>query len=167
MQAYDGGELVVEMVVCGGCGGLYDLVCADFGLLAGLAALLGDEVGYGLAVDCEGLELIDSLELVGHGEVHELVGECHEACVLGNEVGLAVEGEDSCELAVCAGDDATLRSLAVFALCGYGLTLLAKNLDSGLDVAVSLGESFLAVHQAGACEVAQLGDFCHCYCHIG
>ena len=35
-----------------------------------------------------------------------------------------------------------------------------------LDVTVSFGKSFFTVHQAGAGKVAELGDFCHCYCHM-
>ena len=69
------------------------------------------------------------------------------------------------------GTDAVVAVLlgsgvAGLALGGYCLTFLAEDLNGGFDIAVSLGESFFAVHQAGACEVAQLGDFCHCYCHI-
>ncbi len=48
---------------------------------------------------------------------------------------------------------------------GYCLTLLAEDLDCSFDVTVCLGECFFAIHQACRCEVAQLGDFCHCYCH--
>ena len=37
VEAYDGGKLVVEVVVGGGCGGFHYFVSADFGLFAGFA----------------------------------------------------------------------------------------------------------------------------------
>ena len=165
VEAYDSSELVVEVVVSGGGGSLYYRVGTDLGLFACLSALLGDEVGNGLSVNSECLELFNGLELVSHNEVHEFVGEANETSVLGNEVSLTVEGEHCCEVSVVLGDNDTLRSLTVLTLSGYCLTFFTEDFNGCLDVAVGFGEGFFAVHQAGTCEVAQLGDFCHCNCH--
>lgn len=66
---------------------------------AGLAAFLYDEVGHCAAVDGHGFELVEALAAVGHGKVEEFLGEFNEAGVFGNEVGFALEGDDSGEVA--------------------------------------------------------------------
>ena len=90
------------MVVSCGCGSFNYFVSANLSLFACLAAFLGDEVSYSLAVDNESLEFVGCLDAVGHCEVHELVGQGHEAGVLSHEVSFAVEGKNSGEVAVVA-----------------------------------------------------------------
>ena len=154
-------------MVIGSGGRSFDvLVSAEFHLLTGLAAFLNDKVGDGLTVDNDGFEFVHRLHFVGHGCGEDLFCHFDETGVLGNEVRFTLEGNDCCEVAFIGCENAAFRSLTVLALGGYCLTFLAEDLNGGFDIAVSLGESFFAVHQAGACEVAQLGNFCHCYCHI-
>ena len=146
------------MVVGNYRSGLEALVGADFGLFAGLARLLYDEVGDGAAVNGEGLEFVGALALVVEGEVDELLGELDEAGVLGYEVGLAVEGDDDGEVTGGLCDNAALGSVAVLALGGDGLAFLAENLYSGFHVAVGLVKGGLAVAESGAGEFAEFFD---------
>ncbi len=153
------------MVIGSGGRSLKAFVHAEFDFLTCLAHFFDDDVVYTHSVDCKLLEFVEATHAVSHGSVKQTLCKRYEACVLGNEVGFAVKSHDCGEVSIVLGEHATFGSFAVFALGGYCLTLLAENLDSGIDVAVSFGESFFAVHQAGTGEVAQLGDFCHCYCH--
>ncbi len=152
------------VVGCGG-GSFNEFVSAEFGFFTGLATFLNNEVGNGAAVDFNCLELVDRLAAVCNSEIEKFLGEFNETCVFSNEVGFALESHDSCEVAFVLCQNATFGCHAVLAFGCYSLALLAKDFNCGFDVAVGFSQGFFAVHQAGACEVAQLGDFCHCYCH--
>ena len=165
VEAHDGGELVVEVVVaCHACG-LDPLVVAELHLLAGLADLVGDEFGERAALDLNGLELIDALALVGEGEREHLACERAEGLVLSDEVCLALQRRDSGEIAVRAREYATLGGVAVLTLGGNRLAFLTDYLDGGLDVSFGLRQGVLAVHHAGAGHVAQLLDVFYTYSH--
>ena len=95
------------------------------------------------------------------------------ACMLfaacGNSRGDLSTGIIPAPQQVAWGDGAfRMPSTLLFAtnLEGEDKADLAENFNSGFDIAVGFGESFFAVHQAGTCQVTELGDFCHCYCHI-
>ncbi len=140
-------------------------VSRDFGLFAGFAGFLDNEVGNSAAVDFESFESFEVGNAVGDSCVKNFVGEFDETCVFGNEVSFAVEGEDSGEVTFVFSYHATFGCLTVFAFSGYSLSFFAEDFHCCLDVAVGFGEGFFAIHQAGACEGAELGDFSHCYCH--
>ena len=166
VEAGDGGELVAEVVVGGGGGSFHVFVGGDFGFFAGFAGFFGNEVGNGAAVDGEGFELVEGFAAVGYSEVEELAGEGHEAFVFGHEVGFAVESDNGGEVAFVFSEYAAFGGGAVFAFGGYGLAFFAEDFHGFFDVAVGFCQGFFAVHQTGRSEVAQFGDFCHCYCHI-
>ena len=153
------------MVVESYSGSLDCLVGADLHLFAGLSYLLNDLVGNGQTVHRELAELFGSFDFVVEGEFQDSLCEVYETLVLGYEVGLALQGEHSGKVAVGSCEHAAF-GLTVFALGSDSLTFLTEDFNSGIDVAVSFGKGFLAVHQAGAGEVAQLGDFSHCYSHL-
>lgn len=62
------------------------------------------------------------LTLLSRARGEELLGQLDESGVLGHEVGLAIESDDSCEVVLDICEDAAFRSLTVFALGGDGLT---------------------------------------------
>ncbi len=154
------------MVVGSGGGSFEALVASEFDFLACFTAFLGYEFGHGLSVEYESVELFEALDTVCHGGVEQACCQCHKAGVLSHEVSFAAESHDSGEVAIVFGQHAAFGSLAVFTLCSDGFAFLAKDFNSGVHVAVGFGQSFFAVHYAGACEVAQLSDFCHCNCHM-
>lgn len=122
VEGHDGGELIAKVVVRGHGSAFEVFVSGDFGLFAGLAAFFNHEFGHGAAVDGESLELVDALDFIVEGEGEELLGQLDESGVLGYEVGLAIESDDSCEVVLDICEDAAFRSLTVFALGGDGLT---------------------------------------------
>ena len=154
------------MVIAHGSGSLEAFVSTDFGLLTGFAGFFDNEICHSAAIDFESCHLLEALAACCHSCVENLLGESYESGVFGHEVGFALECEHCGEVSVVLGENAAFSCFAVLAFGGYGLTLLAKNFNSCFDVAVGFGQSFFAVHQAGACEVAQLGDICHGWCHI-
>src|SRR5262249_13414610 len=82
----------------------------------------------------------------------DLVGECPEVLVAGDEVGLALDFDHRPHLVVgmdVGGDDA-LVGAAPFALGGRGLALDPEDLDRALGVALRLGERRFAVHHRRA-----------------
>ena len=130
------------------------IVCEDV-LLSGLAGLLLDCLGDGQAVSH--LASLESLEIggaVGDGDIGDRLCKGLEGFVAGDEVGLATEA-DKDTLATCdAGLDGAFGGLAVSALCGHELALLADDVHSLVEVAFGLHEGLLAIHHAGAGHLA-------------
>ena len=153
------------MVVDNSRGGIQALIGTQLHLLAGDTAQGGDLLAHGLAVHVEGVELVEVSGLLGHSEVQDSLGEVDKLLVLGNEVGLTLEGDDSSELAVGLADSDTLSCLTVFTLGGDGLSALADQFHSLGDVVVALDERLLAVAQACAGHVAQFLDVIDGYSH--
>ncbi|OLE39361.1 MAG: hypothetical protein AUG00_02395 [Candidatus Rokubacteria bacterium 13_1_20CM_2_70_7] len=90
-----------------------------------------------------------------HGEVlHQLL----ESVGAGDEVRFAVHFDQHAELGarMDVGTDLPLPRLPVRALAGVGQPLLSKILRGGLQIAPSLLQRDLAVHDPGAGAVAQL-----------
>ena len=85
-----------------------------------------------------------------HDDLGGVLDELDELVVLGNEVGLSVDLDDNTDLASGAvvSVDHTLGSNAACLLGGGSQTTLAQDLDCLLEVAVSLGQSLLALHHA-------------------
>ncbi len=166
VEACDGGELVAKVVVrsSGGCFEVF--VAAEFDFFAGFGGFVGDEVGYCASVDADFFEFVEALHALCDSGVEDCLCELYERCVLGNEVGFAAKSDDGGEATFVLGEHATFGSLTVFALGGDCLAFFAEHFYRGVHVAFGFDEGFFAVHHAGACKAAQLGDFCECYCHI-
>src|SRR5690606_4344753 len=122
----------------------------------------------GAAVEREGAEGVHVGRALGEHEVGDPLGERGELLVSRDEVGLGVDLDEGAGLAVGRGgrgDDA-LGGLAVGALGGHLLALLAEDLDGGVEVAAGLLERPLAVHHADAGGLAEAldvlgGDLAH------
>src|SRR5690606_30327670 len=142
-------------------GGLEDLEPADVDLLADLAGHVGDGLAErAAALEGERVQRVEVGGALAEDEVGDLVGESGEVLVARDEVGLGVDLDDHAEGLVVSrggGDDA-LGGLAVGALVGDLLTLLAEDLDGGVEVAVGFGEGLLAVHHPDAGAVAEALD---------
>ena len=78
------GEHAVEVVVAHGAGSLEALIGAEFHLLAGDTAQSGDGVGHVLAVDGEGVHLVDALGAGGHSSA----GRCRVSVRDGDDAGV-------------------------------------------------------------------------------
>ncbi len=127
------------------------------------------EVGVGLVhVRLDGLARLDlggeQRRGVGRGRGGDVrgdgVGGGDELLALGDEVRLALQlDEDAGGLVVGdTGDDRAVRGGAALALGDALLALDAQDLDGLVDVAVGLVQRLLAVHHAGAGELAELLD---------
>ena len=164
-QANDGGQLVAQVLVACYAGSLQPGILAQLHLLAGLTDLVSDVLGNRTAVEGQFLNLVHALGLSGQGGLQDLLCQGAEGLVLGNEVRLALQCGDCCEVAVGAGEHATLGGVAGLTLGGYSLTLLTDDLDGSLDVAVGLGQGVLAVHHTCAGHLTQFLDIFNAYCH--
>ena len=165
IEANDSGELVAKVLVSSYALGLNPLVVAEFHLLTCFTDLVSDVLSHGAAVVYDSLHLVEAFCLGVKGNLEDLLCESTERLVLCHEVGFALKGNDCSKVAVGAGEHAALGGVAVLALCGYGLTLLADDFYGCLDVAVGLCQGVLAVHHACAGHVAQFLDIFNANCH--
>ena len=156
VEADEGAELAVDLVdVLLHERSLHEGVVSEDVLLAGLAGLLLDCLGDGQAVShLAGLEGLEVGRAVGDGDVGDSLCEGLEGLVAGDEVGLAAKAHEDTLVAVDAGLDGAFGGLAVSALGGDELTLLADDVHSLVEVAFGLDESLLAIHHAGAGHLA-------------
>ena len=92
-----------------------------------------------------------------HDDLGCFLDEINELVVLGNEVSLSVDFDDNTDLALGAvvSVDHTLGSNAACLLGSSSQTTLAQDLNSLLEVAVSLSQSLLALHHAAVGLLAQ------------
>jgi len=98
-----------------------------------------------------------------HDDLGCFLDERNELVVLGNEVSLSVDFDDNTDLALRAviRVDHALSSGTACLLCSGSQTTLTQDLDCLLEVAVSLGQSLLALHHAAVGLLAQLHNvFC-------
>jgi len=159
VEGDDGAELAVEVHVLGHERSLDTGIVSQHVLLTGLAGLVGDVLVEG--VTRGGLDGLEGLEVgreLGDGGVGDGRGKGLEIRRSGDEVGLATEAHEDGLSTVHTAQDSTLGGFVVTPLGEGGLTLLAKDLDGTLEIAVGLGEGLLAIHHAGAGHVAQLLD---------
>ena len=125
-----------------------------------------------------GLACHQSLDISGvllHDDLGGLLDEGDELVVLGDEVGLGVDLDDDAHLALGAviSVDHALGSHAACLLGGGSQTTLTQDLDRLLEVAVSLGQSLLALHHAAVGLLAQFHNvlcrnshFCYSPLHV-
>ena len=168
VEAHEGAELAVERVdVLDHEGSLHERIVCEHVLLAGLAGLGLDGLGDGVAVrHLAGLQALDVGRAVRDRDVGDGVGQILEIGVAGDEVGLAAEADEDRLAAGHAGLHRTLGSLAVGALGGHELTLLADDADGLLEVAFGFLKGLLAVHHAGGGHLPELHYICCSNCHI-
>ena len=86
---------------------------------------LQNDIGYGLAVKRQSLNLIERLGLCSNSGIQDALSQSNEILVVGNKVSLALKGDDSTEVTVNLNQYATLGSLTVRTLCSNCQTLLA------------------------------------------
>jgi len=110
-----------------------------------------------------------------HDDLGGVLDELDELVVLGNEVGLSVDLDDNTDLALGAviSVDHALSSNTASLLGSGSQTTLAQDLDCLLEVAVSLGQSLLALHHAAVGLLAQFHNvlcrnshFCYSPLHV-
>src|SRR5699024_292100 len=130
----------------------------DSALQLKLLADLGGELLQGVdglrTVDLDCLELLAGVSVRSVGCLSNLVREVDELLVLGHEVGLSVDLDHG----VTGDCDQTLGCRARSALADVLGALDTQDLDGLIAVALSLDESLLAVHHAGAGHLAELLD---------
>ena len=119
-----------------------------------------------------GLACHQSLDISGvllHDDLGGLLDEGNELVVLGDEVGLGVDLDDDAHLALGAviSVDHALGSHAACLLGGGSQTTLTQDLDRLLEVAVSLGQSLLALHHAAVGLLAQFHNVLCSNSHFG
>ena len=81
-----------------------------------------------------------------------------EVGTVGNEVGLALQSEHSCEAVNALYEYTTIRCLTVATLSSDSQATLTEQLLSLVEVALSLGQSLLYVSQTSAGHCAKLLD---------
>ena len=114
----------------------------------------------GLAVNLGSLERVHVGRLGGEGSLGDLLGVSLELLVHANEVGLAVELDDSaggCVLGNESHNGAFIGGTAGL-LSNSGKTAGAQNVDGLVHIAVGLDEGLLALHHAGAGHFAEFLD---------
>ena len=131
------------------------LVVADLHLLTGNTDLSYDRVLHCTILGRKSQNAIQICRLVGHYEIHDLVGEGYETLVGSNEVGLTLQGDDSCEIAIGTCNNSTLRSLTGLTLGGNSLTLLANLLHCLLHVTIGNLKGLLAILHTGTSDLAE------------
>src|SRR6185437_13349785 len=110
------------------------------------------------ATELGGLQGLGVLRAALERGLRHFIGERQEIFVLGDEIGFRVDLDQHAVAAVLGQRDAAFGGHAIGLLVGLGETLLAQPFDRRVDVAVVLGERFLALHHAGAGALAQFLD---------
>ena len=131
---------------------------SDLHVLAHDVNHLGKLIGNGVAVHGLGQKVLDVCGSRLGNNLSDILGETGELGIGADEVGLTGELEKSTGLSVL-GDvsgDSALVGLATGLLGCLGKTVLAKNVDSEIDIAVRLDESLLALHHRGVGHLAKL-----------
>ena len=142
-------------------GGLDDLEAADFDLLADLARHVGHRLAdRTAALEVERVQRVEIGGALAEDDLGDLVGVAREVLVTSYEVGLGVHLGDHADRVVVGGGDGddAFGGLALGALVGHLLALLAEQLDGGVEVTVGLFEGLLAVHHPDAGGVAEALD---------
>ena len=123
VEADDSSDLLVVDVASDGLG-VDLLISGEVDFFADDAGELVDILGNGVAVEFEGLEGLKVCGLSADGEVEDGSGEGEELVVCGDEVGLGIEDDGSCVLAVFGNfsNCYSVFSLAVCALSSDELT---------------------------------------------
>ena len=167
VEGYNRRELVARVDVGDGGGALDGLVVSELHLLAGHTDAVRDVVLYRAASLQRGCEKgLFRGGFAGHGGVQDVLRQRHKVSILGYEVGFAFQGHDGGESALVSCEHAAFGGLAVGAFGGHGLTLLANDLHCLFKVVVGFFQSLFAIHHPGSAHLAEVGDICHCYCHI-
>ena len=110
-------------------------------------------------------ELIERLRLILHGDIEDALSHASESVSSRDEVGLALQSDDSSEAILVLSKHAALLSGTLRALGGDSLTTLAEDLDSLVVISLSLLESLLNVSKACIGKIAQCLDILHRYIH--
>ena len=115
-------------------------------------------------------QLVSGVGVGVHGVAENFLGELDELRGLGHEVGLGIQFDGVTGLAIGGfhdlGGDGAFLSLATFALASGLDALGADDFLGASHVTLSLGQSLLNVHHAGASFLAHLLDqSCSDCCH--
>ena len=143
---------------------LDNAVAVQLHLLAGDTATSDNSVLDGAVAHGQSLNLVQSLATCSNCSVQNLAGQSHEISVGSNEVGLALQGDDSSKAILSLYQYATLGSLAVATLCGNSSTLLAEVCYCTVHI-LALSQSLLTVGQTSTGHLAELLDVSHCNFH--
>ena len=87
--------------------------------------------------------------------IGQIFGELNELIVLGNKVGLSVDFNNNSTVSGGNSVNHAFSSDTASLLSGSSQTLFTQNLDSLIDVAISLDKSLLAFHHAAVSLAAQ------------
>ena len=159
LQSNQNADYAAHVVVGNVNGGVVEtLETADLQVLADGQNLLLESVLNGALAHLAGLQSLNVSRSVLDNDSSQIANELLEVSVLCNEVGLRVNLDDRAYAALVAYSslDQALSSDAVSLLGSLGQALLAEKLDCLVEVAVSLGQSLLAVHHAYAGHFAEL-----------
>src|SRR3954451_19346412 len=140
-----------------------ELALGDLGadVLGLVSRLLLEDAQLGVLGLLRDLLLGDVLHLRRGGDVHrDVTREVLEVVVAGDEVRVAVDLDEHADLAVGVdvGGDRALGGLTAAELERLVAEPHAQVLDCGVEIAVVLGERLLALHHAGARQLAELAD---------
>ena len=140
----------------------------DGKLLADLVGVLGKSSLNGHTVShLAGHKSLYVSGLICDNGLQDFLNELLEGCVLSNEVGLGVNLNDCGYITDGHDINKTLCGDSACLLCGSSHALLTKDLYSGLEVAVCILESVLAVHHAAAGLLSEFSNvFCGKFCHF-
>ena len=121
---------------------------------------LSHNLSNSLAIHLGSIQSIHISRLASNNVLSNLLYQCQEVLVLGNEVSLGVNLNDASSLAIGSSSYNTLGSNAASLLSSLGNTLLTEIINSLVLVALALNQSLLAVHHACASNLAQLLNQC-------
>ena len=125
-------------------------------LLTGLSGLSGDLLLDGVPVGAgASLQSLSVSREIGDSGISDLSGESLEIRSGGDKVSLAAKADDDGLVTISADKDSTLGSLTVSPLGSHKFTFLADDLDSLLEIAVSLIKGVLAIHHSSGGHLPQ------------
>ena len=169
IERHEDADLAATMNVGGDAASLDDSSASEVHVLAERVDGIGEHVLDGLALCVDSLQSLNVLDVGSHGGTGDLLGVALELLVHADEVGLAVELDDSA-LGRVVGNDSHNGALVggtADLLGGSGQTTGTKNVNGLVHIAIGLDESLLALHHAGVGHFAELFDHCSGNCSHG
>ena len=148
---------------------LYDNETTNAELFTDLSGLVDESSlnGHVGSVVLQSLECIHISRLEGDQGAKQTLYKLTERSVLCNEVRLGVNFDHRSNITLDENINDTLGSNSALLLSGSGKSLFAENLDSILNISVSLDQCLFTIHHAKTCLCAQVSNhFCSNLCHF-
>ena len=153
------------MVVSRNCSTFQNHVAIQFHLFTGNTASVCYSLSNSSVTHRKSQNFFQSFAIVSYSRVQNILSKFHKISILSNEVGFALQSDDSTKAIFNFYQNTTFRSFTVRTFCSNCLSFFANNLHCFVEIALSFSQRVLAVHHTSTGHFTELGYISHCYSH--